>query len=49
MEMIKAMKACTPGRYVARKAYLNRKYYKDENGIFPEAVRVDHIDFIATD
>ncbi|MCB2147588.1 MAG: hypothetical protein KQI81_14020 [Deltaproteobacteria bacterium] len=49
MEMLQAMRACAPGGYVARKAYPNRKYFKDDNGIFPEAARVDHIDFISTD
>ena len=49
MEMLQAMRACAPGGYVARKAYPNRKYYKDGNGIFPEAARVDHIDFTSTD
>ncbi|WP_319408787.1 hypothetical protein [uncultured Desulfosarcina sp.] len=49
MEMLQAMRACSPGGYVARRAYPNRKYYKDRNGIFPEAARVDHIDFISTD
>jgi len=49
MEMLKAMRKCMPGGYVARKAYPNRKYYKGPDGIFMEAARVDHIDFISTD
>lgn len=49
MEMMEAMRACAPGGCVARQAYPNRKYHKTDNGIFPEAAYVDHIDFIATD
>ncbi|WP_319525664.1 hypothetical protein [uncultured Desulfosarcina sp.] len=49
MEMLKAMRKCELGGYVARKAYPNRKYYKGRDGIFMEAALVDHIDFIATD
>jgi hypothetical protein len=49
MEMLKAMRKCMPGGYVARKAYPNRKYYKGQDGTFMEAARVDHIDFISTD
>ena len=49
MEMLKAMRKCTPGGYVARKAYPNRKYYKEENGIFMDASKVDYIDFVSTD
>ena len=41
MEMLKAMRKCEPGGYVARKAYPDRKYYKDQNGIFMEAAKVD--------
>jgi hypothetical protein len=46
---MEAMRACEPGGYVARTAYPNRKYYKDANGVFMKAARVDYIDFIATD
>ena len=49
MEMLEAMRACEPGGYVARKAYPNRKYYKNHDGIFLDAALVDFIDFIATD
>ena len=49
MKMLEAMRACEPFGYVARKAYPNRKYYKNSNGIFMEAAKVDHIDFIALD
>ena len=49
MEMLKAMRKCEPGGYVARKAYPDRKYYKGRDGIFMEAAGVDHIDFISTD
>ena len=49
MEMLKAMRKCEPGGYVARKAYPDRKYYKSRDGIFMEAALVDHIDFISTD
>jgi len=42
-----AVKACATSGYVARRAYPNRKYYKDCNGIFPEAARVEYIDFIS--
>ena len=49
MEMLKAMRKCTPGGYVARKAYPDRKYYKGRDGIFMEAALVDHIDFVSTD
>jgi hypothetical protein len=49
MELLKAMQACKPGGYVARKAYPNRKYFKNEDLVFLEAVGIDHIDFIATD
>lgn len=49
MEMLEAMRKCLPGGHVARKAYPNRKYFKDENGIFPDSANVDYIDFISTD
>ena len=49
MEMLEAMQKCALGGYVARKAYPNRKYYKDENGTFPEAPNVDYIDFLVKD
>jgi hypothetical protein len=49
MEMLEAMRACLPGGYVARKAYPNRKYYKDESGIFLDAAKVDRIDYISGD
>ena len=49
MEMLKAMKECLPGGHVARRAYPNRKYHKNENGIFPDSGNVDYIDFISTD
>ena len=49
MEMLEAMRKCSPGGYVARKAYPNRKNYKGQDGIFMEAALVDHIDFISTD
>jgi len=49
MEMMEAMRKCEPGGHVSRRAYPNRKYYKDRNGIFMEAARIDHIDRISTD
>ena len=49
MEMLEAMRACAPGGYISRQAYPNRKYYKTDMGIFPEAPYVDYIDFISTD
>ena len=49
MEMLEAMRACEPGGYVARKAYPNRKYYKDPSGVFPDAALVDYIDYISMD
>jgi hypothetical protein len=49
MKMLEAMRKCEPGGYVARKAYPNRKYEKDNNGIFPEAATVHYIDFLAKD
>ena len=49
MEIFEAMRKCEFGGYIARKAYPNRKYHKDENGIFPMAANVDYIDFIARD
>ena len=49
MEMMEAMRKCELGGYVSRGAYPNRKYYKSCCGLFYEAVKVDHIDFIATD
>jgi hypothetical protein len=49
MKMLEAMRKCEPGGYIARKAYPNRKYEKDKNGIFPEAATVHYIDFLAKD
>lgn len=49
MEISEAIRKCESGGYVARKAYPNRKYHKDKNGIFPKAPNVDYIDFIARD
>ena len=49
MEMLQAMKQCRIGGHVARAAYPHRKFFKDAAGIFPEAVRVDRIDFLSTD
>ena len=49
MEISEAMRKCEFGGYVVRKAYPNRKYHKDKNGIFPKAGNFDYIDLLARD
>lgn len=49
MEMLEAMRKCVPGGYVARKAYPNRKFFKSCCGLFYDAAKVDHIDYISKD
>lgn len=51
MEMIKAMRQCKPGGFISRRAYPSRKFFKNYDCIFPDALPplINRIDFMASD